>query len=56
MDYSNTYEQEKTEIYKLIPTAHINEEETHQVLRLCHKYYDIFYKENDPLTFNNKIP
>lgn len=34
---------------------HLNEEEKHKILALIKEYSDIFYNENEPLTFTNKI-
>lgn len=38
-----------------IRTNHLNEEEKTEILKLCKEYSDIFYDENDPLTFTNEI-
>lgn len=38
-----------------IRTSHLNSEEKSKILKLISEYSDIFYRENTPLTFTNKI-
>ena len=42
-------------ISELIRLGHLNSEEKFHLLKLCKKYSDIFYKEDDTLTFTNKV-
>lgn len=36
-------------------TDHMNNEERHSILSLCHEYRDIFYSDKLPLTFSNQV-
>lgn len=45
----------KPNFLNLFRTDHLNSEEKKQLLKLCKKFYDIFYKEGDCLTFTNEI-
>ena len=40
---------------ELIRTDHLNSEEKTKIINLCKEFSDIFYYENMPLTFTNKI-
>lgn len=43
------------EISSRLRTDHLNAEERANLLSLCTEFSDIFYLENEPLTFTNKI-
>lgn len=55
----NVIPQEKTEkaveLSELLRTSHLNVEEKVQLIRLCRKFDDIFFKEGQDLTFTNEI-
>ena len=38
-----------------IRTDHLNHEEKREIIKICKEFIDIFYNENVPLTFTNKI-
>lgn len=42
-------------IENLIRTEHLNEEERKSIISICCKFSDIFYRDNEPLTFTNQI-
>lgn len=50
-----TVSQKAQEVESMIRTEHLNEKEKVQLLGLCTKYADIFYAENQPLTFTSQI-
>lgn len=41
--------------YSKLRIEHLNPEEKSQILKLCTEFSDIFYDENEPLTFTSKI-
>lgn len=50
----NFHKPSKLDLSK-IRVNHLNEEEQCSILKLCQEFSDIFYKENEPLTFTNRI-
>lgn len=44
-----------TEVLSRLRVDHLNEEEKANLIALCSKYSDVFYLEDEPLTFTNKI-
>jgi hypothetical protein len=43
------------EVISRLRTDHLNEEEKANLITLCSRYSDVFYIDNEPLTFTNKI-
>lgn len=48
-------ESTKMNIKDFIKTEHLNREEQQQIVKLCSKFADIFYKDSDKLTFSNNV-
>lgn len=54
--YDNNKNLERTQqILSRLRTDHLNKEESANLIALCKKYADVFYVENEPLTFTNHI-
>lgn len=52
---SDTLSSRAKDVLSKLRTDHLNEEEKRNLKSLCSQYADVFYLENEPLTFTNKI-
>lgn len=52
---SNILSNRAKDVLSRLRTDHLNEEEKCNLESLCSQYADVFYLENEPLTFTNKI-